>query len=78
MKRIAVGLLAPARTPAGIVAQIAQATRTTMAEPDLQKLFHDAGMDVDLNSNPEKTRRFIEQEIARWTPVIRSIGLKLG
>ena len=26
---------------------------------------------------PEKTRHFVEDEIARWTPVIKSIGLKL-
>jgi tripartite-type tricarboxylate transporter receptor subunit TctC len=28
--------------------------------------------------SPEKTRRFVEEDIARWTPVIRAIGLKLN
>jgi hypothetical protein len=30
------------------------------------------------DSTPEKTARFVAEDIARWTPVIRSIGLKLN
>jgi tripartite-type tricarboxylate transporter receptor subunit TctC len=27
---------------------------------------------------PEQTKRFVEEDIARWTPVVRSIGLKFN
>ena len=30
-----------------------------------------------VDSNPAKARRFVEDEIARWTPIIKAIGLKL-
>jgi tripartite-type tricarboxylate transporter receptor subunit TctC len=38
----------------------------------------DQGMEPVTGSTPEKTRRFIEDEIARWTPVIHAVGLKLN
>lgn len=72
-----VGLFAPARTPTPIVEQIAQATRGVMADPDYQRLLLTSGFEAELESSPDKTRAFVEAEIAQWTPVIRSIGLKL-
>jgi tripartite-type tricarboxylate transporter receptor subunit TctC len=30
-----------------------------------------------VDSNPDKAKRFVEDEIARWTPIIKAIGLKL-
>jgi hypothetical protein len=35
-------------------------------------------LDGSTDDTPEKARRFIENEITRWTPVIRSLGLKPG
>jgi tripartite-type tricarboxylate transporter receptor subunit TctC len=72
-----IGMLAPARTPPAIVAQISQAARTTMLDPELQKLFSASGFEPNLDSTPEQARHFVEEEIARWTPIIKSIGLKL-
>ncbi len=72
------GLFAPARTPKPIVDQIAAATRTAMADDDVRKNLVEQGMEPFRDSTPEKTRRFVEEDIARWTPVIRSIGLKLN
>jgi hypothetical protein len=39
-----IGLLAPAGTPIGIIEQIAQATRTAIAEPAYQQMLIDAGI----------------------------------
>jgi tripartite-type tricarboxylate transporter receptor subunit TctC len=72
-----IGLFAPAKTPREIIDQIAQATRTAMADPQFQQAFIASGFDPYLDSTPEKTRRFVEDEIARWTPIIKAIGLKL-
>jgi tripartite-type tricarboxylate transporter receptor subunit TctC len=30
-----------------------------------------------VDSGPEKAKRFVEDEIARWTPIIKAIGLKI-
>jgi tripartite-type tricarboxylate transporter receptor subunit TctC len=72
-----VGLFAPAGTPKAIVEQIAQATRATMADKELQQKYITAGFEPDLVSSPEKTRLVLEQEIAKWAPVIKAIGFKI-
>lgn len=72
-----IGLFAPARTPSAIVQQIAQATRTAMADQDFQQAFIASGFEPYVDSSPEKAARFVEDEIARWTPIIKAIGLKL-
>ena len=71
------GLFAPNGTPKSIIEQIAHATRNAMADNDLQRLFIASGFEPDLNSNPEKTRRLVQEEIVKWAPVIKAIGLKV-
>src|SRR5215212_6749369 len=51
-----IGLLAPGGTPAGFIEQIAQATRTAVAEPAFRQMLIDAGIEPTLDSNPEKFR----------------------
>jgi tripartite-type tricarboxylate transporter receptor subunit TctC len=70
------GLFAPRATPDAIVERIAQATRTAMANPVLQETYRAQGIEPDLNSSPEVFQRIVEDELARLTPVIRSMGLR--
>jgi tripartite-type tricarboxylate transporter receptor subunit TctC len=72
------GLFAPARTPQPIVERIAAAARGAMADAELRKNLMEQGLEPYSDSTPERTRRFVEEDIARWTPVIRSIGLKFN
>jgi tripartite-type tricarboxylate transporter receptor subunit TctC len=72
------GLFAPAKTPKPIVDQIAAATASVLASEEVRKNLIDQGLEPYRDSTPEKTRRFVEEDIARWTPVIRAIGLKLN
>jgi tripartite-type tricarboxylate transporter receptor subunit TctC len=72
------GLFAPAKTPKPIVEQIAAATASALAGEDVDKNLIEQGLEPYPNSTPEKTRRFVEEDIARWTPVVRAIGLKLN
>ena len=72
------GLFAPAKTPKPIVDQIAAATASALASDEVRKNLIEQGLEPYPDSTPEKTRRFVEQDIARWTPVIRAIGLKLN
>jgi tripartite-type tricarboxylate transporter receptor subunit TctC len=71
-------LFAPARTPRPVIDHVAAATAAAMAGAAAQKSLIDQGMEPVADSSPEKTRRFVEEDIARWTPVIRAIGLKLN
>ncbi len=72
------GLFAPARTPKPVVEQIAAATASALASEEVRKNLIEQGLEPYRDSTPEKTRRFVEEDIARWTPVIRAIGLKLN
>ena len=72
-----IGLLAPAGTPLGIIEQIAQATRTAVAEPAYKQMLIDAGIESTLDSNPEKFRRSLAADVALWTPVVKALGLKI-
>jgi tripartite-type tricarboxylate transporter receptor subunit TctC len=72
-----IGLFAPARTPNDIVAQIAQATRMALSDPDLQQKYRASGFEPASDASPETARQLLKEQIARWTPIIRKIGLKL-
>jgi tripartite-type tricarboxylate transporter receptor subunit TctC len=71
-----IGLLAPAGTPMGIVEQIAQATRTIVAEAAFKRMLIEAGIEPALNSSPEKFRQSLAADVALWAPVVKSLGLK--
>jgi tripartite-type tricarboxylate transporter receptor subunit TctC len=72
-----IGLLAPAGTPIGIIEQIAQASRTAVAEPAYKQMLIDAGIEPTLDSNPEKFRGSLAADVALWTPVVKALGLKI-
>jgi tripartite-type tricarboxylate transporter receptor subunit TctC len=72
-----IGLLAPARTPSAIVEQIARATRTALAEPAYQQFLIDGCFEPDVDSNSSKFRSSLEEDVARWTPVVKALGLKI-
>jgi len=72
-----IGLFAPNGTPKAIIEQIARATHMAIAERAYQQVLIESGFEPDVDSNPEKFRRLIEDDIARWTPLVQAIGLKL-
>src|SRR5438874_3895278 len=70
------GLFAPAGTPKPIIEQIVQATRTAMADKQFEQAFVAAGFEPLRDSSPVQTRHFVVEEVARWSPVIKAIGLR--
>jgi tripartite-type tricarboxylate transporter receptor subunit TctC len=72
-----IGLFAPARTPRAIIEQVAQATHAVMGDELFLRSLVASGFEPYPDSSPEKTRAFVDDEIARWTPIIKSLGLKL-
>ena len=57
--------------------RIGEATRATMADAEFQKILLASGLEGVPDSNSEKARRFIEEEVARWGPVVKAAGLKV-
>jgi tripartite-type tricarboxylate transporter receptor subunit TctC len=72
-----IGLFAPARTPRAIIDQVAQATRAVMGDDLFLRSLVASGFEPYSDSSPEKTRAFVDDEISRWGPIIKSIGLKV-
>lgn len=72
------GLFAPAATPPDVVAQIAQADRTVMADkPYVQSLIDAAVIPVDKDWTTTQFDSFMADEVARWTPIVKSIDIKI-
>jgi tripartite-type tricarboxylate transporter receptor subunit TctC len=71
------GLLAPSGTPAEIIEQIAQATRTALTEPAYRQFLIEGGFEPILDSTPEKFRKSLAADVALWEPVVKSLGLKI-
>jgi tripartite-type tricarboxylate transporter receptor subunit TctC len=72
-----IGLMAPAGTPADIVAQVAAAARKAVAEPAYRQVLTDAGIEPVLDSNPDKLRQTLAADVALWAPVVKALALKI-
>lgn len=70
-------ILAPARTPSPIVAQLSDAISKSLADPSVIKRLQDVGVDPTPGSTPEKLAEFIRLELAKWAPIIKASGAKL-
>jgi tripartite-type tricarboxylate transporter receptor subunit TctC len=71
------GLYLPAHTPPAIIEQLALATRKAAADAEYLKQLSASGAEPFADSTPEKARQIVADEIARYTPVIKAIGLNL-
>jgi tripartite-type tricarboxylate transporter receptor subunit TctC len=72
-----IGLLTPAGTPIGVIEQIAEATRSIVAESTFKQMLIDAGIEPTLNSSPEKFRQSLAADVALWKPVVEMLALKI-
>jgi len=71
------GLFAPAGVPKDIIKALADETRTTMADPQVQDLMIKSGFEPVLDSGPEAAQQEVASEYARWTPIIKKLGFKV-
>ena len=67
-------ILAPAKTPASIIAVLSDALHKALADPVILKRLQDAGVDPTPDSTPEKLADFIKTELAKWAPIIKASG----
>jgi tripartite-type tricarboxylate transporter receptor subunit TctC len=69
-------LFVPAKTPREIVGKISADTRTVLAETALRAKPAEMGY-VAAPSSPEELGKLLRSEIARWSAVIKSVGITL-
>ncbi len=71
------GLFAPAGVPQPIVAQIAAANATVMADKIYTQSLVDAAVIPVPDWTVERFNQFMKDDIVRWTPLVKAIGVKL-
>jgi tripartite-type tricarboxylate transporter receptor subunit TctC len=69
------GLFGPAGLTADMTAQLAAATKASLAAPDFQQRLLSEGL-TPIGSTPAEFGLFIRQEIQRWTQVVAATGAK--
>jgi tripartite-type tricarboxylate transporter receptor subunit TctC len=72
------GVFAPGGTPQPITDQIADATHVAMADKAFQDKLVKAGFEPLTDSGPEQSKKFIREELARWTPLLKASGIKMN
>ena len=70
------GVLAPAKTPAAIVAKLNAELRSAMTDPDMRQQMAAVGVDP-ATSTPQEFGDIIRKDIAKWAAVVKATGARL-
>jgi tripartite-type tricarboxylate transporter receptor subunit TctC len=71
------GLIAPARTPDVVIGKIHDEVVEAIRAPDVRDKLATQLMEP-IGNSPAEFRAVIEREVARWSPVIKAIDLKIN
>ena len=72
-----VGVFAPTGTPKPIIDQVAQANLALLADRDYRELLVSGTFEPHGDLGPEAYRRYVDNELARWSPIVTTLGLKI-
>jgi tripartite-type tricarboxylate transporter receptor subunit TctC len=64
-------------TPKGIIAQIAEANHVALADKTYQQSLIDAAVEPLPDWTADRFNEFMSEEVARWTPLVRKLGIRL-
>lgn len=70
------GLFAPKGTPAAVVQKLSATIRESLADEDLRAALAQVGAD-GLPMSPAESRRYLEDDIARWVKVATDLNIKV-
>jgi len=71
------GLIAPAKTPERIIAKIHDAVVDGLAEPAVREKLASQFMEP-IPTTPAQFRAKIDADLARWSPIIKALDLKIN
>ena len=72
-----IGVFAPAGTPKAIVDQVSQANLKLLAEKSYQELLVSGTFEIAPSESPAEYKRYVENEMNRWRPIVTSMGIKI-
>ena len=70
-----VGLLAPARTPANVIARLHAESVKAVNLPDIKSLLLRDGLEP-VGDTPQEFAAVVKSEVAKWNRVVRAAGIK--
>ena len=70
------GVVVPTGTPPAIVRRLHQEIAKVLARPDVKERLEGAGA-MAVGSTPEEMTVYIKREFARWSKLIKSVGIKI-
>jgi tripartite-type tricarboxylate transporter receptor subunit TctC len=68
------GIFAPAATPKDVLEKIDAATQPMWRDAPFREKLMESGFEPLLGYGPAKSDLYLEQEFARWNPVVQSLG----
>ena len=71
-------ILGPAGMPQNVIDTLDKASRRAMADPTTIKFLEDNAAVPTPDTTPERTRKFIKDELAKWAPIIRDADVKIA
>jgi tripartite-type tricarboxylate transporter receptor subunit TctC len=72
-----IGIFAPAGVPKPIIDQVAHANRALLSDADYRQLLVSGTFEPQAGLDPEAYRQYVESEVARWSPIVGTLGLKI-
>lgn len=69
-------LMAPAKTPAAVIARLNEALVEVCAMPEVKEEFARSGVAAFNQPSPDAFRKFLGEEITRWGTIAREAGAK--
>jgi tripartite-type tricarboxylate transporter receptor subunit TctC len=69
-------LFAPTKTPPAIIRKISADTNTALADPAIKDTLAKTGY-LAAGSSPEELGKLLRSEIAKWSAVIKTLGIKI-
>jgi tripartite-type tricarboxylate transporter receptor subunit TctC len=70
------GIVAPAGTPAPVIAKLNETIRASLAKPETKEKLKGLGAITEGGSTPEEFRKWLQGDAERWARVIKAAGVK--
>ena len=70
------GIFGPAGTPKEVVDRINKEVLAVLAEKDVQEKLAATGFEVNPSKSPEEFRKYVADQLAHWSHMIKAAGIK--
>ena len=72
-----IGVFAPAGMPKEMIDSVSQANLKLLSDKSYQELLVSGTFEVEPSLSPADYKRYIESELARWRPIVTTMGIKI-